>query len=78
MVWIKTLGYELNIDETKSIIEALINESVDPKTPYFGTYDEAKERIEIEINLPQEINKGKRRIANLKLSGPFMLTKGKV
>ena len=29
--WVKPLGYEVNIDETKDIIEALINELVDPK-----------------------------------------------
>lgn len=39
IVWVKPLGYEVNIDETKDIIEALINELVDPKTSYIGTYD---------------------------------------
>ena len=52
VVWVKPLSYEVNIDETKDIIEALINEPVDPKAPYFGTYDEAKARIELEIKLP--------------------------
>ena len=52
IVWVKPLGYEVNIDETKDIIEALINELVNPKATYFGTYEEAKERIELEIKLP--------------------------
>ena len=52
IVWVKPLGYEVNIDETKDIIEALINELVDPKATYFGTYDEAKARIELSIKLP--------------------------
>ena len=30
-VWVKPLGYEVNIDETKDIIEAFINETIDPK-----------------------------------------------
>ena len=47
VVWVKTLPYEVNIDETKDIIEALVNEPIDPNVPYFGTYDEAKERIEL-------------------------------
>lgn len=51
-VWVKPLGYEVNIDEIKHIIEALVNEPVDPKAPYFGTYDEAKDKIELEIKLP--------------------------
>lgn len=42
----------MNIDETKYIIEALINETIDPKAAYFGTCDEAKARIELEIKLP--------------------------
>ena len=31
IVWVKPLGYEVNIDERKDIIEALINEPFDPK-----------------------------------------------
>ena len=77
IAWVKPLGYEVNIDETKDIIEALINELVDPKATYFGAYDEAKARIELEIKLPQEVNKGKKRIAKLKTSSTLLLTKGK-
>ena len=35
VVWVKPLPYEVNIDETKDIIEVLVNEPVDPKAPYF-------------------------------------------
>jgi len=49
---VKPLGYKVNIDETKDIIEALVNEPVDPRVPYFGTYDEVKSRIELEIKIP--------------------------
>lgn len=52
VVWVKSLPYEVNIDEEKEIIEALINEHIDPKAPHFGTYDKAKARIELEIKLP--------------------------
>ena len=31
ITWVKPLGYEINIDETKHIIEALFNELVHPK-----------------------------------------------
>ena len=54
-----------------------MNEPIDPKAPYFRIYDEAKARIELEIKLPQEVNKGKRRIAKLKSSTPYMLIEGK-
>ena len=52
IAWVKPLGYEVNINETKDIIETLVNEPVDPKSKYFGTYDEAKDRIKLEIKLP--------------------------
>ena len=77
VVWVKPLPYEVNIDETKDIIEALINELVDPKAPYFGTYDEAKARIELSIKLPHVVNRGKKRLEKLQTSTPLMLTKGK-
>ena len=65
VVWVKPLPYEVNIGETKDIIEALINETIDPKAPYFGTYDEAKERIEFSIKLPQAVNKGRKRMEKM-------------
>ena len=77
IVCVKPLGYEVNIDETKDIIEALINELVDPKAAYFGTYDEAKARIELEIILPRAVNKRKKRIAKLKTNTTLLLTEGK-
>ena len=46
-MWVKPLQYEVNINETKDIIEALVNEPIDPKSPYFGTHEEAKARIEL-------------------------------
>ncbi len=41
VAWVKPLPYEVNIDEARDIIEALVNEPVDPRQPIFGTYDEA-------------------------------------
>ena len=31
VVWVKPLPYEVNIDETKEIIEALVTDPIDPK-----------------------------------------------
>lgn len=45
VVWVKPLSYEVNINDTKDMIEALLNELVDPKATYFGTVDEKKARI---------------------------------
>ena len=52
IVWVKPLGYEVNIDETKDVIEGLKNEPVNHKATHFGTYEEAKARIELETKLP--------------------------
>ena len=76
-VWVKPLGYEVNIDETKDIIEALINEPIYPKDAYFGTNEVEKARIELEIKLPQVVNKGRKRVAKMQTKVPLMLTKGK-
>lgn len=62
IVWVKPLGYEVNIDETKDIIEALVSELVDPKATYFGIYDEAKAKIELEVKLPHVVKKGRREL----------------
>ncbi|GLJ10090.1 hypothetical protein SUGI_0121890 [Cryptomeria japonica] len=63
VAWVKPLPYEINIDEARDIIEALINELAIPNTPAFGTYDEAKDRIELEIKLPKAITSTKRKVA---------------
>ncbi|GLJ11594.1 hypothetical protein SUGI_0172270 [Cryptomeria japonica] len=63
VAWVKPLPYEINIDEARDIIEALINEPAIPNTPTFGTYDEAKARIELEIKLPKAITSTKRKAA---------------
>ena len=65
VAWVKPLGYEVNIDDTRDIIEALVNEPVDPKAPYFGTYEEAKARISLEIKLPQALKRGRKQVEKI-------------
>ena len=83
ITWVKPLGYEVNIDDTKDIIEALINELVHPKEPYFGTYVEAKDRITAKIKIPKILKRGKKTMEKFqkKFGKPadstLMLTKGK-
>ena len=60
--WVKPLDYEVNLDDMKNIIEAPLNEPTNPKATYFRMYHEEKARIELEINLPQVVNKGGKRI----------------
>ena len=72
------MPYEININEARDIIEALVNEPSIPNIPPFGTYEEAKKRIELSIKIPQAISRGKKRVAKLRTAeGPLMLTEGK-
>ena len=78
VAWVKPLPYEINIDEAKDIIEALVNEPANPNLPTFHTYEEAKMRIELSIKIHQALSKGKKRVAKLKTTkGPLMITEGK-
>ena len=43
--WLKTLPYEVNIDETSTKIAALLFEEVDKNAQSFGKFEEAKARI---------------------------------
>lgn len=79
MACVKPLGYEVNIDDTIDIIEALVNEPMDPKVPYFGTYEEAKARISLEIKIPQALKRGRKKVEKIqketkKSSSPLLLT----
>ena len=65
VAWVKPLPYEVNIDEARDIIEALVNELAIPHVPTFGTYEESKKRIELSIKIPQAISKGRKRVAKL-------------
>lgn len=62
VAWVKPLSYEVNINETRDIIEALINEPINPKAIYFGTYEEAKDRITVEIKIPQILKRGRKTV----------------
>ena len=74
---VKPLPYEINIDEPQDIIQALVNEPGNPNLLAFGTYEEAKKRIELSIKLPQALSQGKKRVAKMKIvEGPLMLTEG--
>lgn len=61
MAWVKPLPYEINIDEARDIIVALLNEPIDDKVSYFGTYNEAKDQIEVEFKIPQIFKRGRKK-----------------
>ena len=55
VLWVNPLSYEVHIDDTKDIIEELLNEPVDHKATYFGTYEEGKVRIELELSFLKKL-----------------------
>ena len=78
IAWVNSFPYEINTNEARDIIKALFNEPTNPNLLAFGTYDEAKKRIELSIKIPQALRRGKKRVAKLKIAeGPLMLTEGK-
>ena len=78
VAWVKPLSYEINIDEFRDIIEVLVNEPANLNFPTFGTYEEAKKRIQLSIKILEALSRGKKRPAKLKIAeGPLILTEGK-
>ena len=80
--WVKPLVYEVNIDETRNVIQPLINELVDNKASYLGTYEEAKDRTSLEIKIPQILKRGKKRVEKFekkcgRFDCPLIIAKGK-
>ena len=82
MAWVKPLPYEVNIDEARDFIVTLLKEPIDAEASYFGTYNEAKDRIEAGIKIPQILKRGKKRIEEMRkklgsTKSPLALTEGK-
>lgn len=82
VAWVKTLGYEVKINDTRDVIEDLLNKPMDPKAPYFGTYEEEKARIALEIKLPQALKRGRNEVEKIlkdtkSSNSLLLLTEGK-
>ena len=51
VIWLRPLGYEINIDEVLVTIIALLTEEVDMTTNFFGNYDVVKSKVEVELKI---------------------------
>ena len=78
------MDYEINIDQTTKAIKAIINDSIDKNAQPFNTYEEAKEKIKMDIVSPKVFKKTKKMIENLENAlganednHPLMITEGK-
>ena len=63
--WLMPLPYELNIDEATATITTLLAEEIADKTPYFGTFEEAKSKISLRLLVATTERKRKKIVKNL-------------
>ena len=61
IVWVKPLSYEVNIGDTRYIIESLMNVTAYAKVTNFGTNEETKTKISLEIEFPQILKRRKKK-----------------
>ena len=47
--WLRTLGYEINIDEASTAKTTLLAKEVDKNAKIFGKYDVVKSKVEMEL-----------------------------
>lgn len=47
--WLRSLRYEINVDEASTTIKILLVEEIDKSATSFGNYEEAKSRITIDL-----------------------------
>ena len=64
--WLRTLGYEINIDEVLATITALLAEEVDKTTKLFGNYEVVKSKVEMELKTTSTLKKKEKLVRKLK------------
>ena len=48
--WLRSLGYEINIDEAYIAITKLLPKEVDQSAPHLCTYDVVRSKVDMELN----------------------------
>lgn len=81
--WLMPLPYEVNINEAIAAITTLLADEIDSKTPYFGTYEEAKSKTTMGLMATTLERKRKKIVKNLEKyveetenDAPLELTQG--
>ena len=55
--WLRSLGYEINIDEALASITALLADEIDKSAKKFGNYDVVKSKVEMELKTSSTLKK---------------------
>lgn len=81
---LEPIDYKVNIDQDTKEIEALLNESIDKDAPQFRIYDEAKDKIKLDIMVTKFYKKCMKMMSTLEgtfsrteYDQPLMITEDK-
>lgn len=66
VIWLRPLGYEINVDEASVAITTLLAEEVDNKATTFGNYDVLKSNITMDLKTTSVMRKKHKIFNNLK------------
>lgn len=64
--WLRTLGYELYVDESSTAIIALLAKEIDKKAPHFGTYDVVSSKVDMELKTTSTLKKKDKLVKKIK------------
>ena len=65
-IWLRPLGYELNVDQASTTIIALLAKEVDKAGKHFGTYDVVKSKLVTDLKMATTVKKKDKLIKKLK------------
>ena len=64
--WMRSLGYEINVDKASIAITALLAEEIDKSSKIFGNYEMVKSKITMELKTASAIKKKDKIVKKLK------------
>ena len=66
VIWLRPLGYELDVDQASTTITARLVEDIDKAAKPFGTYDVVKSRVEIYLKTTSIVKRKEKLVRNIK------------
>ena len=64
--WLRTLGYELDIDQASAAITTFLVEEIDKVSKHFGTYDVVKSKVVMDLKTTSVIKRKDKLVKKLK------------
>ena len=66
VIWLRPLGYEINVDEASTTITTLLVEEVDKNEKIFGNYEMVKSKITMELKISYTLKKKDKLVKKIK------------